>query len=164
MKALIKGAIFPALNHSTGTCTWDSNTKTVTTPEDDEQERQQVLKDAAWYKDEYSAHMSNKAGKRKMNMHHHRCCMILKVNTPSKLFMSILGKGMLAFWAQLLLIYKTESKEDVADDEYYKESSDLSNISRYQLINRLQKLGDISDSDKGLHPKVYTPRTNTTKL
>ena len=32
VKALIQGAILPALNHSSGTCTWDSSNKTVTTP------------------------------------------------------------------------------------------------------------------------------------
>ena len=60
MNALIKGAIFPDLNHDAGTCTWDSNKKTVTTPKDAERERQKVLEDAAWYKYEYGAHMITK--------------------------------------------------------------------------------------------------------
>ena len=66
LKALIQGAIFPALNHYDGTCTWDSSKKTVTTLEDAERERQQVPKDAAWYKDEYGVHMSIK-GRQKKN-------------------------------------------------------------------------------------------------
>ena len=60
VKALIQGAICLALNHDADTCTWDSSHKTVSTPEDAERERQQVLKDAPWYKDEYGAHMSTK--------------------------------------------------------------------------------------------------------
>ena len=65
VKALIQGEIFPALNHSAGTCTWDSTNKTVTTTEDSELERQQVLEDAAWYTYEYSAHMSTKGRQKK---------------------------------------------------------------------------------------------------
>ena len=47
VKALIQGEIFPELNHAAGACTWDISKKTVTTPEDSEQECQQVLKDVA---------------------------------------------------------------------------------------------------------------------
>ena len=80
--------------------------------------------------------------------------MILTVNNSSKRFMRILGKGMLELLVQLLLIYrKKKSKEDVVDDDFSKEISDLFNISRYQLIARLRNLGDISDSDKGPSPQ-----------
>ena len=47
LKALIQGAICPALNHAAGACTWNNSKKTVTTPDDAERERQQVLEDAA---------------------------------------------------------------------------------------------------------------------
>ena len=60
VKALIQGAICPALNHADGACTWDNSKKTVSTPEDAEREWQQVLEDVAWYKYEYGAHMSTK--------------------------------------------------------------------------------------------------------
>ena len=66
VKELIQGAIFPDLNYAGGTCTQDSSNKTVDTPEDGERERHQVLKDSAWYKDEYSANMSTK-GRQKKN-------------------------------------------------------------------------------------------------
>ena len=65
VNALIRGAICLALNHASSTCTWDSNNNTVTTPGGSKRERQQVLKDAAWYKDEYSAHMSTKGRQNK---------------------------------------------------------------------------------------------------
>ena len=51
VKALVQGAIFPALNQASGTRTWDRSKKKVTTPEDAEREQQKVPKDAAWYKD-----------------------------------------------------------------------------------------------------------------
>ena len=51
LNALIQGESCPFLKHAASICTWKSNNKTVTTPEDDERERQKVLKDAAWYKD-----------------------------------------------------------------------------------------------------------------
>ena len=38
VNALIQEAIFPALNHAAGTCTWESSKETVTTPEDAERE------------------------------------------------------------------------------------------------------------------------------
>ena len=37
---------------------------------------------------------------------------------------------------------------DLQSKPKYKEISDISNMSRYQLIDRLRKLSDISDSDK----------------
>ena len=51
LKALIQGDICLDLNRTASTCTWDINKKTVTTPEDSEQERQKVLEYAACYKD-----------------------------------------------------------------------------------------------------------------
>ena len=50
VKALIQGEICPDLNHSSGTCKWDISKKKVTTPENAERERQQVLEDVAWYR------------------------------------------------------------------------------------------------------------------
>ena len=47
VKALIQGAICPALKHDYGACTWDIRKKTVTTPEDSERKHQQVLEEAA---------------------------------------------------------------------------------------------------------------------
>ena len=84
VKSLIQGEIFPPLNHAAGTCKWDSNKKKFTTSDDPERERQQVLKDVSWYKDEYASRMSTKGRQKKNNMHHQIFCMILTVNTPSK--------------------------------------------------------------------------------
>ena len=43
VKAIIQGEICPDLNHSAGTCTWDSSNKAVTTPEDTQREQHQVI-------------------------------------------------------------------------------------------------------------------------
>ena len=56
---------------------------------------------------------------------------------------------------------KPKSKEDVVDDDSPKERSDLSNISRYQLIARLRKLVEISGSDKGPTPQSVKDRVLT---
>ena len=56
---------------------------------------------------------------------------------------------------------KPNSKEDVVDDESSKESSDLSNMSRYELIAWLRKLGDILDYDKGPAPQSVKYRVLT---
>ena len=65
VNALIQGKTFPALKHAAGNFTWDSNKKTVTTPKYAEREQQQVLDDAACYKDEYGTHMSTNGPKKK---------------------------------------------------------------------------------------------------
>ena len=56
---------------------------------------------------------------------------------------------------------KPKYREDVVDDDSSEESSDLSNMSRYQLIARLCKLGDILNSDKGLAPQSVKYRVLT---
>ena len=53
---------------------------------------------------------------------------------------------------------KPKSKEDVVNDNFSEESSDLSNMSRYQFIARLHRIGDISDSDKGPAPQSVKGR------
>ena len=53
---------------------------------------------------------------------------------------------------------KSKSNENVVDDESFQKNSDLSNMSRYTLIARLCKLGDISDSDKGPAPQSVKGR------
>ena len=167
VKALIKGAICPALNHSAGACTWDSSKKTVTTPEYSERERQQVLKDAAWYKDEYGAHMSTKGRQKKKEYAPPGILYDIDNEHSAKTIHEHPMKGYAGNpgAATIDLQIKPKSKEDVVDDDSSKESSDLSNMSRYELIARLCKLGDISDSDKGPAPQsVKRPRPNTTKI
>ena len=60
--------------------------------------------------------------------------------------------------ANIDLQNKPKSKEDVVDDDSSKESSDISNMSRYQFIAWLRELGDISDYDKGPAPQSLKGR------
>ena len=154
VKALIQGAVFPALNHAVGTCTWEISKKKVTISENAKQERHQVLEDVAWYKDEYGAHMSTKG--RKNEKEYSSPEMMYDIDRehsiktihehPWKGYAVTLGA------ATIDLQIKTKSKEDFVDDESSEESSDLSNMSIYQLIARLCKLGGILYSDKGPAP------------
>ena len=56
---------------------------------------------------------------------------------------------------------KPKAKEDIVDADSSEESRDLSNMSRYQLIARLCKLGDILDSEKGPAPQSVKGRVLT---
>ena len=108
VNTIIQGAIFLALNYATGTCTGGSNKKTVTTPDDAEQERWQVLEDAAWYKYEYGAHMSTKGRHKKKEYTSPEMLYDIDGENPSKRFMIILGKVILALQVYLLLIYRAK--------------------------------------------------------
>ena len=63
--------------------------------------------------------------------------------------------------ATIYLESKQLSTEDVVDDDSSEESSDLYNMLRYELITRLCKLGDLSDSDKGPEPQSVKLRVLT---
>ena len=119
LKALIQGAIFPDLNHAADTCTWESRKKTVTTPEDDEQERQQVLKDAAWYKYEYGAHMSTKGRQKKKEYASPEMMYDIDREHSVKTIHENPGKGYPGTPGAdtIDLQSKLKSKEDVVDDD-----------------------------------------------
>ena len=75
---------------------------------------------------------------------------------PGKQYAGTLGA------ANIDLQSKPKYKEYVVDDDFSEESSDLSNMSRYQFIARLCKLGDISNSDKGPSPQSVKGRVLAT--
>ena len=149
VKALIQGEICTVLNHTAGAYTWDSSKKTVATPEDAERERQQVIEDAAWYKYEYGAHMSTKGRQKIKECASPEMMYDIYGEHSVKTIHEHAGKGYAGTpgAATIDLQSKPKYKEDVVDDDSSEESSDLYNMSRYQLIARFCKLGDISDSD-----------------
>ena len=63
--------------------------------------------------------------------------------------------------ATIDLQIKTQSKEDVVDDDSSEESSNLSNMSIYKLIALLCKIGDISHFDKVHAPQSVKGRVLT---
>ena len=118
--------------------------------------RQQVLKEAAWYKDEYVAHMSTKGRKNKKEYASLQMLYDIDGEHSDKTIHDHPGiqYAVTPGVDTIDLQSKPKSKEDVVYDDSSEESSDFSNMSRYQLIAQMFKLGDISDSDKGPHPKV----------
>ena len=160
VKARVHGAILPALNHGAGDFKRGSSKKTVTTPEDDELERPQVLREAAWYKYEYGSHMSTKGRQNKKEYASPDMLYDIDGEHSLKTIHKHPGKGYSGTLsaATIDLQSKAKSKEDVVDDESSKESSDLSNMSTYKLIACLCKLSDISDSGKVPAPQSVKGR------
>ena len=122
VKALIQGETCPSLNHGAGTCTWDSINKPVIPPEDAERERKKVLKDAAWYKDEYGAHVSTKGRQKKKEYASPYMLYDIDSEHSVKMIHENPGKGYADTPGAdtIDLQSKPKSKEDVVDDEYSK--------------------------------------------
>ena len=114
-----------------------------------------MLEDAAWYKDEYVAHISTKGWQKKKEYASPDMQYDIYGEHSVKNIHEHPGKGCdgTPGAATIDLQGKTKSKEDVVDDDSSEESSDLSDMSRCQLIARLCKLGDIPDSDKSTAPQ-----------
>ena len=118
-----------------------------------------------WYIYEYGAHMSTKGRQKKKEYESPEMLYdivdehsVKKIHEhPGKVYAGTPGA------ATIYLQSKPKSKEDVVDDDSSEESSDLSNMSRYELIARLRMLGDISDSDKGPAPQSVKGRVLTIK-
>ena len=60
---LLREACDPSLFHTAGDCEWDTETKTLITPEDREKEKEADMTKAKWYKDDFGDFLS-KVGKR----------------------------------------------------------------------------------------------------
>ena len=122
-----------------------------------------MLEDAAWYTYEYSAHMSTKGRQKKKEYASPEMLYDIDGEHSVKMIHENPGKGYAGTLcaATIDLHSKPKSKEDVVDYDSYEEISDLSNMSRYQLIARLRKICEISDSDKGPVPQNVKCRVLT---
>ena len=129
--------------------------ETFITQEDAEQEWQQVIRDTAWYKNEYGAHMSTKGRQSKNEYTSPEMLYDIDGEHYVKTSHEHPGKwyAVTPGASNIDLQSKQKYKEDFVDDDSSKESSDLSNMSRYQLISQLCKLGDISYYYKGPTPQ-----------
>ena len=65
IRRLVNASIDPLFLHSMGACTWNSETNVLSTPDDIEQQKEQDIEAAAWYKDEFGDHMKDKERKAK---------------------------------------------------------------------------------------------------
>lgn len=63
--ALIRATMDPILVNSIEQCKWDAETRVLTTPEDEENDKAKALEDAAWYNDEFGDHMVDTSRKEK---------------------------------------------------------------------------------------------------
>ena len=91
-----------------------------------------MLEDAAWYKDEYGAHMSTKGRQKKKEYASPEMLYDIDGEHSVKTIHEHPGKGYAGTLgaAAIDLKSKPKSKEDVVDDDSSKESSDISNMSR----------------------------------
>ena len=67
VKELLRESCDPSLFHTLPQCTWDKETRVLTTPEDQEREKEKRLEDAAWYNNVFGEIMDSpkkKDGKR----------------------------------------------------------------------------------------------------
>jgi hypothetical protein len=62
---MVRAVMDPGLVNAIDQCTWDKETRVLTTPEDAENERMDKLEEAAWYKDEFGDHMVDTSRKEK---------------------------------------------------------------------------------------------------
>jgi uncharacterized membrane protein YgcG len=63
--SLIRATMDPILVNSIEQCKWDAETRVLTTPEDEENEKAKLMEEAAWYNDEFGDHMVDTSKKEK---------------------------------------------------------------------------------------------------
>ena len=94
---LCKKSLCSTLCHEVNDCTWDLETRVLTTKADTtEQEEGKRMEKDTWYKDKYGSHMQDKPKKNKKNMQHPRLSTTLMANIPSRHFMRGTTQDMLA--------------------------------------------------------------------
>eukprot|EP00956_Cyclotella_meneghiniana_P026377 scaffold56791_cov61-Cyclotella_meneghiniana.AAC.5 len=64
---VVRASMDPILVNMVGRCKWDEKLMLLTTPEDEEMEKNRKMEEAAWYKDEYGDHMVDTSKKEKMS-------------------------------------------------------------------------------------------------
>jgi hypothetical protein len=63
---VVRASMDPILVNMVGRCKWDEKLMVLTTPEDEEMEKNRKMEEAAWYKDEYGDHMVDTSKKEKV--------------------------------------------------------------------------------------------------
>jgi uncharacterized membrane protein YgcG len=63
--SLIRATMDPILVNSIEQCKWDAETRVLTTPEDEENNKAKMMEEAAWYNDEFGDHMVDISRKEK---------------------------------------------------------------------------------------------------
>jgi hypothetical protein len=135
VKTLLKEACCPTLVASISACVWDSETNTISTPEQlAEDARMAEIEKAAWYKDEFGKHMV--AGMKKLktytdpealyNLDGERSVRTLHARNDPKPTLDV-----------------EEDTEDEEDDDFSEKSSDSESISLGDLSLDMSEVEDL---------------------
>ena len=83
--SLLRASCDTSLLHRAAKCTWDKETRVLTTPEDVQAEKEKAIEEAAWYKFTFEEHMESPKKKGGKSTRTQRICTILTALTPSRL-------------------------------------------------------------------------------
>ncbi len=135
VKALLKEACCPTLIASINTCVWDSETNTISTPEQlADDARMAEIEKAAWYKDEFGKQMVNGMKKLKKytdpeslyNLDGERSVRMLHARSDPKSTLDV-----------------EEDTEDKEDDDYSEKSINSESISLGDLSLDMSEVEDL---------------------
>ena len=155
-KRLVKASICPSLLHGMHLCSWESKTMTITTPEDEEEERMMAIEKASWYKDTFGDHLKS-AGKREQKEYVAPEMLydidgVNSVNTiherPGKRYGGTPGAEKLNLGGKS----RTDDVIDVNSDDD-DNMSRVSAMSRDELIALVKQQAKISSGKRGSAPR-----------
>jgi hypothetical protein len=136
VKTLLKEACCPTLIASINACVWDSQTNTISTPEQlEEDARMAEIEKAAWYKDAFGKHMV--AGMKQ-----------LKTYTDPEALYNLDGERSVRTLharndPKSTLDVEEEDTEDEEDDDFSEKSSDSDSISLGDLSLDMSEVDDL---------------------
>ena len=165
---LLKASCDPSLFHNVRQCTWDKETKVLTTPEDEEKAKEEAMQKAAWYKDDFGSFMDITQQQKGGGLNHVDPEHIYDLDgTHSvKSIRERPGKGNKYGGSPGAPAFKVgrdkTTQQDGIDDDNSdeEEETNLAALSRDELITRLQN-ATISGKHKGSAPDSETNKSHS---
>ena len=163
---LLKASCDPSLFHNLSKCKWDKGKKILTTPEDEERAKEAAMQNAAWYKNDFGAFMDSpqkKKGKgnNQVDPEH---IYDLDGTHSVKTIRERPGKGNVYGGSPGAPVFQIggeqKKKQTVIELDDKDEEMDLSELTREQLIARLQK-ASISGKSKGSAPTSENEKSHS---
>lgn len=163
---LLKASCDPSLFHNLSKCKWDKKKKILTTPEDEERAKEAAMQNAAWYKNDFGAFMDSpqkKKGKgnNQVDPEH---IYDLDGTHSVKTIRERPGKGNKYGGSPGAPAFQIggeqKQKQTVIELDDKDEEMDLSELTREQLIARLQK-ASISGKSKGSAPTSENEKSHS---
>ena len=164
IKDLLRFSICPALLHEIPSCKWDATTKVLTTPKTQADAKRSEIEDAAWYKDEYGAHMTESGRKEKKNYANKDMLYDLdkaqSVTTiharPGGTYAGTPGADTLDLGS------KSRKGKDIEADDVSLDLSALSELSKAELLEIIRKKKSALPRSKGSAPiDLSRPQSET---